>query len=102
VRISDEYSKSNQLALVDTLAKIVTTVKEVKNGKESVDPKVSSRHDNTSLGLAQQDTTEKRQGLREDQVDATLKSYAFTLKTSKKRPRNSAEKEGMTRREVTG
>jgi hypothetical protein len=54
-RISDEYSKSNQLALVDTLAKIAAIVKEVKNEKESVDPKVSSGHDNVSSGLAQQD-----------------------------------------------
>jgi hypothetical protein len=53
VGISDEHSRSNQLALVDTLAKIAKTVKEVKNEKRSVDPKVYSGHDNVNLGLAQ-------------------------------------------------
>jgi hypothetical protein len=51
--ISNKHSKSNQLTLVDTLAKIATTVKKVKNGKESVDPKVFSEHDNVNSGLVQ-------------------------------------------------
>jgi hypothetical protein len=51
--ISNEHIRSNQLALVDTMAKIATTVKEVKNEKERVDLKVSSGHGNVSSGLAQ-------------------------------------------------
>jgi hypothetical protein len=60
--ISNEHTRSNQLALVDTMVKIATTVKKVKNKKERVDSKVSSRYGNVSLGLAQQDTTEKDKG----------------------------------------
>jgi hypothetical protein len=64
----------------------------VKNEKRSVDLKVFSGYNNVSLGLAQQDTI-KKQGLREDQVDVNLKGYAFTPKTSEKRPKNLERKE---------
>jgi hypothetical protein len=94
IGISNEHTRSNQLALVDTMAKIVTTVKEMKNEKKRVDLKVFSGYGNVSLELAQQDTTEKRQGLSEEKVDVTIKGYAFTPIASEKRPRNLTGKEG--------